>query len=81
MACDSYLMVLIEVFMNHILAENIFHEAYRENTRLWPYNPPISTKLFCNFMTLKTFLLTIASIIHFFIWQKVSKHHFLRSRK
>ena len=31
MACDSYLMVLIEVFMNHILAENIFHEAHREN--------------------------------------------------
>ena len=28
---DSYFMILVEVFTNHILAENIFYESYRVN--------------------------------------------------
>ena len=29
--CDSYFTILVEVFTNHILAENPFHESYRMN--------------------------------------------------
>ena len=28
---DSYFTILAEVFTNHILAENVFHESYRVN--------------------------------------------------
>ena len=28
---DSYFTILVEVFMNHILARHIFHELYRVN--------------------------------------------------
>ena len=27
----SYFTILVEIFMNHILAENTFHESYRTN--------------------------------------------------
>ena len=41
---DSYITILFEVFMDHILAENIFHESYRvkrtqHSYRLFP--PPL----------------------------------------
>ena len=28
---DLYFVILVEVFMNHILAENTFHKSYRVN--------------------------------------------------
>ena len=31
MTRDSYFTILVEVFPNHILVENIFHESYRVN--------------------------------------------------
>ena len=31
MTTDSYFTILVEVFTNHIWAENIFHESYRVN--------------------------------------------------
>ena len=30
-ACDIYFIFLVEVFMNHNLAENIFRKSYRVN--------------------------------------------------
>ena len=41
----------------------------------------ISTKLFGNVVTLKTFLSTITSIIHVFIQQKFCINYFLWGRK
>ena len=31
MICDWYFTILVEVFTNHILAENIFHKSFRVN--------------------------------------------------
>ena len=44
---DSYFMILVEVFMNHILAENTFHEPYRVKRTQDSYRrfPPLSISL------------------------------------
>ena len=31
MICDWYFTILVEVFTNHILAENIFHKSFGVN--------------------------------------------------
>ena len=78
MTCDSYFTILVKVFTNHILAENthIFHESCKVRRTQDSCLPQIITKLLGNVKTLKTFPLTIRSIIHFFIAQKFCKHHF-----
>ena len=52
-----------------------------QNTRFWPWNLQISTKLFDKVIILKALLLLIPSIIHFFIKQKFCKYHFLWGAK
>ena len=58
MAHDSYFAILVEVFRNHILAENTYFTNHieRTETRLGSYNLPLSTKSFSNVITLKIFL-------------------------
>ena len=64
MTHDSYFMILVEVFLNHILAENTHFTKSEQNTRLWSSNLQISTESFSNVIILKTFLSTTSSKIH-----------------
>ena len=83
MTRDSYFMILVEVFMNHILAENTYFMNHIESTehKIMFLKPTSKYKLFSNIVILKTFLSTISSIIHFFIKQKFCKHHFFKEPK
>ena len=44
MTCDSYFMIQVEVFTNHILAENIFQESQKVN-RLQKYGLKTSKQI------------------------------------
>ena len=73
---DSYFTILVEVFTNHISAENIFHESYRVNrTQDYEFQPANRCQIIW-----QSRLLMISIIIHFLAKQKFCKHHFLRSR-
>ena len=73
----SYFTNPIKVFINQIIPENAYFMSLKSepNTRYannYAHNMQISAKLFDNVITLKTFLITITSTIHFFLKQKVS---------
>ena len=82
MTCDSCFTILVEVLMNHILAETQVSQIIQgeQNTRLWPEILQTSTKLLNNII-LKTFLSIIFFIIQVLIKQRFRKHHLLQSRK
>ena len=78
---DSYFTILVEVFTNHILAENRYFMNYIESTenKTIVLKPQTSTKLLDNLIILTTFLSMISTINHFFIKRKFCKHYFLQS--
>ena len=64
---DIYFMILVQVFMNHILVENTYFTNHIEWTK---HKIMFKYQIFGIAIILKTFLLAISSIIHFFLLSK-----------
>ena len=83
MTHDSYFMILVKVFTNHILVENIYFANHIE----WAKHKIMVLKRANKYQIIwqddkyKKFLLTVTSFSYFFLKQKFIKHHFLWSQK
>ena len=80
---NSYFLILIEVFTNHVLIENIYFTNCIEWTeyKIMVLKSENKYQIIWQCHNFKTFLMTISTIINFFIKQKFCKHLFLCSWK
>ena len=77
MTWDLYFTTLVEVFTNHISAENTYFTNHRQWTE---HNITVFKPANRDQIIQQSLLSAISIIIYFFVNQKFCKHYFLQSR-